>query len=204
MVDMVRKVLATYVPRPLDAGGTYVEAAFAGRDPIPAAVLVLLEPLESGPHVIFTRRTDRVAHHKGQISFPGGTMDPGDPDLRWTALRETHEEIGVRPEDVEILGRLDDMLTITNFRVTPFVGLLTGPVPYPFRPAEDEVAEILEVPLAHLLDPGCLEPEERVLPDGRSVSMHAYRFGDHLIWGATARMLRCFLDLLGTAEGGTR
>ncbi|HEY8489493.1 MAG TPA: CoA pyrophosphatase [Dehalococcoidia bacterium] len=204
MVEIVRKVLAAYEPKPLDPASHHVEAAFAGREPIPAAVLVLLYPLHGEPHLIFTVRTDLVEHHKGQISFPGGTADPGDPDLRWTALRETQEEIGVRPEDVEILGRLDDMVTITNFRVTPYVGLLTGPVPYPFRPAEAEVAEILAVPLAHLLDPLCLELDQRPLPDGRVIPMYSYRYGQHLIWGATARMLRGFLDLIGGVEGGAR
>ena len=168
-----------------------------GQRPL-AAVLVPLYEREGQYHVLFTLRTEHVEHHKGQISFPGGAADPEDPDLEFTALRETFEEIGVRPEDVEVLGRLDDIVTITNFLVTPYVGVVRGPVPYPFRHNEHEVAELLEVPLSHLMEEANFVQETREI-GGRLTPTHSYRFGEHVIWGATARILRGFLDLLAPA-----
>ena len=168
-----------------------------GQRPL-AAVLIPLYEREGQYHVLFTLRTEHVEHHKGQISFPGGAADPEDPDLEFTALRETFEEIGVRPDDVEVLGRLDDIVTITNFLVTPYVGVLRGPVPYPFRHNEHEVAELLEVPLSHLMEEANVVQETREI-GGRPTPTYSYRFGEHVIWGATARILRGFLDLLAPA-----
>jgi 8-oxo-dGTP pyrophosphatase MutT (NUDIX family) len=159
----------------------------------PAAVLLLLYAQGGDYHIILTARTATVEHHKSEVSFPGGGRDPGDSDLLATALRETWEEIGVRPEDVEILGALDDLLTITRFAVTPYVGVI--PYPYPFRPNPNEVEQILEIPLHHLLDVANQIETERDRA-GVRVRMPAFRFGQYEIWGATERMLRQFLQLV--------
>ncbi|MEO6398620.1 MAG: CoA pyrophosphatase [Tepidiformaceae bacterium] len=164
-----------------------------------AAVLLLLHAHPEGPNVVFQKRTERVRDHKGQISFPGGGADPGDADALATALRETHEEIGVLPADIEILGQLDDMVTVSNFRVTPFVGWL-GRYPYEWRFSDAEVAYLLEVPLAHLLRPSTLIPDRRLL-NGKEYVFPSYQWQDDLIWGATARMLTNFLDVCSAVPG---
>lgn len=180
-----------------------VRELLAGYEPIeqrpdpplpPAGVLLILHERPTGPHIIFQKRTDSVRDHKGQISFPGGASDPEDDSVLQTALRETHEEIGVVPRDIEILGQLDDMATISNFLVTPFVGWLER-YPYEWTFSHEEVAYLLEVPLSHLQDPRNLIPDRRVI-NGREYEFQSYQFGDDLIWGATARMLGNFLDIL--------
>jgi len=160
----------------------------------PAGVLLILHERPAGPHIIFQKRTDSVRDHKGQISFPGGATDPEDESVLQTALRETHEEIGVDPSDIEVFGQLDDMATISNFLVTPFVGWLQR-YPYDWKFSDHEVAYLLEVPLAHLRDPRNLVPDRRVI-NGREYEFQSYQFGNDLIWGATARMLGNFLDIL--------
>jgi 8-oxo-dGTP pyrophosphatase MutT (NUDIX family) len=146
-------------------------------------------------HVLFTRRSELVEHHKGQISFPGGAFDAPDATLDRTALRETWEEIGVAAEHVELIGQLDEMITVSNFLVRPFVGRITEVGPYPFVHSEVEVAEILEVPLAHLQDDANVFSEPR-LYQGREIVAYSYVWEGHIIWGATARILKQFLDLL--------
>ena len=122
MREDVRRLLSGYAPN-----------LQAPDPPIPlAGVLLILHERPSGPHIIFQKRTDDVRDHKGQISFPGGAMDPGDESVLLTALRETHEEIGVDPGHIDVLGRLDDMVTVSNFLVTPFVGWLDQ-FPYEWR-----------------------------------------------------------------------
>ena len=160
----------------------------------PAAVLLLLYEKQGEPHILLTRRTNYVEHHKGETSFPGGAFDAEDTHLLTTALRETHEEIGVHPQDVEVLGRLDDIVTITDFLVSPFVGALHSP-DYPFVVNAHEVADLVEVPLRHLMDERNLERTMRPLRD-RVVPILTYHYGDHRIWGATARILKGFLDHL--------
>ena len=164
-----------------------------------AAVLLPLYENAGETHVLFTRRSELVEHHKGQISFPGGMLDASDGDLRVTARRETFEEIGVSMDHVDIFGQLDEMVTISNFLVRPFVGLITEPGPYPFAHSEIEVAEILEVPLTHLRNEGNVVAESRIY-QGREMRAYSYRWRDHLIWGATARILHQFLDLLTDLE----
>ncbi len=160
-----------------------------------AAVLLPLYDADGETRVVFTRRSELVEHHKGQISFPGGAHDATDPDLRFTAVRETWEEIGVAMEHVEVIGQLDEMVTVSNFLVRPFVGRITQPAPYPFVHSEIEVAEILEVPLDHLRDEANVVAEPRVY-QGREITAYSFRWRDHVIWGATARILKQFLDLL--------
>ncbi|GBD14680.1 putative Nudix hydrolase NudL [bacterium HR25] len=184
LVQHIRQVLAAYTPRLLDEPGA-----------IPAAVLVPLYLKRGATYVLFTERTQYVEHHKGQISFPGGAYEPQDPDLMTTALREAQEEIGIRPQDVQVLGQLDEIITITNFKVTPFVGLVTADEGYPFAPHPHEVATILEVPLSHLLDDRNMELELRQRR-GEVVLVPAFNWNGYRIWGATARILKQFLDLV--------
>lgn len=160
----------------------------------PAAVLLLLYLKDGEYHVLFNKRSQHVAHHKGEVSFPGGARDPEDGDMRSCALRETWEEMGIRPEDVTILGELDEVATRSNFTIHTFVG--TIPYPYPFRVSEGEIAEVLEVPLSTLLDRQSLREEVYLRPDGRLACNHAYSYNHHLIYGATARIAQQFLDLL--------
>ena len=158
-----------------------------------AAVLIPLFKKNGEYHILFTRRSDKVEHHKGQISFPGGRTDPGDTDFLATALREAEEEMGISPEDVRILGELDDICTVTDFCVAPFVGLI--PYPYPFKINRDEIEEMIEVPLTVLIDPGKFRREFR---GGRGQLWPVYYFQHehHTIWGATASILKQLLDLL--------
>lgn len=183
-LDFVRQRITSYRPRRLDPDGRP-----------PAAVLLPLYTKDGKLHLLFTRRTDLVEHHKGQISFPGGAADPGDRDLAHTALRETHEELGVAPEDVEIFGPIDDWITISDFLVTPYVGAITRPAPYPFRPHHLEVDELLEVPLYHLQNDENVVAEWRRFGD-QDILTYSFHWGEHLIWGVTARILKHFLDLL--------
>jgi len=183
MLPTIRDALATYQPRRIV------------RDGLPrAAVLVPLYEKAGDFHILLQVRTELVEHHKGQISFPGGAEDPGDSDLLMTALRESEEEIGLQREDVEVLGQLDDIVTISDFVVSSYVGRIIRPAPYPFAPSGFEVAELLEVPVPHLLGPDALNAgpapwRERLVPPP------SYSFERHLIWGATARVLRQFLDI---------
>jgi 8-oxo-dGTP pyrophosphatase MutT (NUDIX family) len=161
----------------------------ANRLPLgtPAGVVMLLYGDGRDDGIIYTVRTSLVEHHKGEVSFPGGMQDADDPTLRDTAVREAYEEIGVRPKDIEIVGELDEILTRkSNFVITPFVGLL--PYPYEFHPSPHEVEEVLVVPITHLLNPANVESD----PD---FGWH-YRYGRHVIWGATARITTEFLDLI--------
>lgn len=160
-----------------------------------AAVLVPLYTHLDELHVIFTKRSDHVEHHKGEVSFPGGAFEPLDASLIDTALRESEEEIGLRAEHIEIIGQLDDIITISDYHVSVYVGQLhSHPAPYVWQPQEEEVAEVLEVPLNHLRDEANLVelPRQR---SGRLVIMEGFRWRDHVIWGSTGRMLRNFLDV---------
>lgn len=170
-----------------------VKKNVTGSDLIPAAVLLLLYAKEGAYHVLLNKRSELVEHHKGEISFPGGARDPVDKDFLDTALRETEEEMGVSRADVTILGELDDIVTRTNFGVRVFVG--TIPYPYPFKPSQDEIAEVLEVPLSVLQDPANLRQDARWV-DGQLITSNAYACGEHLVFGATATILEQFLDLL--------
>jgi 8-oxo-dGTP pyrophosphatase MutT (NUDIX family) len=158
-----------------------------------AAVLLPLSFMNGAYHVLFIKRSGKVEHHKGEISFPGGLCEESDGAFERTALRETHEEIGISPEDVRVLGLLDDIRTqSTKYRVTPVVGVI--PYPYPFALSAHEVEAIITVPIAHLLDPGN-GGKESVVRGGKAYHGHVYHFGRQVIWGATARILDGFLTL---------
>jgi len=164
-----------------------------------AGVLLPLFCKDGSYHCLFTRRTDRVRHHKGEISFPGGIYDTSDKDLRATALREAHEEIGVKPQDVELLGALDEVMTLTGFVVSPFVGLIS--FPYPFVPSPEEIEEIIILPLAGFLKEGVLNEEDWTYQE-KTAKVYTYHCGKHVIWGATAKILRQFLEIIPV--GGLR
>jgi 8-oxo-dGTP pyrophosphatase MutT (NUDIX family) len=180
--ERIRGILASRVRRRLD-----------DRSLTCAAVLVPLLFKNGEWYALVTQRTQHVEHHKGQISFPGGACDPDDADLQATALRETCEEVGIPREAVEILGALDDLRTITDFAVTPIVGVI--PHPFDYRLNGDEVEAIIEVPLTFLLDPSHRRVEQREYK-GRIYDVQFWDYGTHTIWGATASILKSFLDLL--------
>jgi 8-oxo-dGTP pyrophosphatase MutT (NUDIX family) len=178
-----------------------IEAALAERprkvvEPeglVPAAVLLLLTN-PADPHILFAKRTEKVSHHKGQISFPGGIVETWDGSRLETALREAREEIGLPPEAVEVLGTLDDTETqSTRFVITPFVGLIRGPVRY--APDGKEIERVLEVPLAAVLDPANFRVEmwER---DNKTRPVYFFEFNGETVWGATARILKQFVDVV--------
>lgn len=158
-----------------------------------AAVLVTLIDRAEGMTVLLTRRTDTLATHAGQISFPGGCLEPQDADAVAAALRETQEEVGLPPERVSVIGRLDTYVTRTGFEVTPVVGLVDPPVPLTPDPAE--VAEVFETPLAFLLDRANHRRDSRVY-NGATRHFYAMPWGDYYIWGATAGMLVNLCDVL--------
>jgi 8-oxo-dGTP pyrophosphatase MutT (NUDIX family) len=162
-----------------------------------AAVLVPLFKKGEDCHLLFTKRSDQVKYHKGEISFPGGAVDEEDLELINTALREAHEEIGLKKSDVQIIGILDDIVTITGFIVTPIVGLF--PYPYPFKVSEVEIAELIEVPLSSLLREESFS-EKEIIRGGQKEVVYAYEYEKHIIWGATARILKQFLDLIPPAR----
>ncbi|OGA11758.1 MAG: hypothetical protein A2W68_06150 [Betaproteobacteria bacterium RIFCSPLOWO2_02_64_14] len=161
------------------------------------AVLVPLYQLGGELHVILTKRTTRVTMQQGHISFPGGGRERGDRDLLATALRESFEEIGLDPGRVEVFGRIDDFSTRNGeILIAGFVGLIDPLAsPYTWRPAEAEVAEILEVPLRHVLDPLNLTVAEPRQLNGRLWPNETFFFREHRVFGATARALRNMLDI---------
>jgi 8-oxo-dGTP pyrophosphatase MutT (NUDIX family) len=160
---------------------------------VQAAVLVPIVD-RGAPVLVFAKRTDRVGHHKGQISFPGGVVVPSDGSFLEAALRECEEEIGLPRRAVEPLGALDDTETVaTQFVITPFVGLVREPVAW--RPDGDEIERVIEVPWAALTDPDAFRVEmwER---DGVRRPVYFYDYQGETVWGATARILKGYLDLI--------
>lgn len=160
----------------------------------PAAVLLSLIKREGGATVLFTRRTDHLEHHPGQISFPGGHVDDSDDSPQMTALRETQEECGIDPANIKIIGRVNTYLTGTGFSVTPIVGIITPP--FDMSPDPIEVAEIFEVPLAFIMDPNNHQRETRVFDGDLTWYTYAMPYNDYHIWGITAGILRNFYEIV--------
>jgi 8-oxo-dGTP pyrophosphatase MutT (NUDIX family) len=162
-----------------------------GRKLRPAGVLVPVLVQEDRAQVILTKRSSALKHHPGQIAFPGGKQDPGDPTIIDAALREAHEEIALDPGNVDILGTLPAHETVTGFLVTPVIGLVRAA--FTPIPEAGEVEEVFEVPLSHLLDPGryCVESRRW---RGSWRRYYAVPYGPYYIWGATARILRAMAD----------
>lgn len=171
-----------------------LDARPPGHQPRQGGVLILLYPKDGRLHFPLTRRTETLEAHKGQISLPGGARE-GDEPLEWTALRETHEELGVDPQSVEVLGVLTPLyIFLSDYRITPYVAV--RPDRPAFVPDPVEVAEVLEVPLATLLDPAIRREEEWVL-HGTTTRVPFYQIGEHKVWGATAMVLSEFVAVLG-------
>jgi len=184
LFEELRERLEKTPPRSLNLPGLVLREA---------SVLIPLFFRDGVPHVLFTKRTESLRNHAGQISFPGGARDESDPTPLHAALRETHEELGIPAQQVEVLGLLDEIPTITQFRVVPFVGVIPSNFPYLANPAEIE--EIIEVPIAHLLKPEIQRRELREVFGGER-EIYFYDYGEHVIWGATARMLRNLLQII--------
>ncbi len=163
-----------------------------------AAVLVPLYVQNDGLHAVFTKRRDDLRRHPGEISFPGGRYEEGEQDLRVTALREAHEEIGLPPDAVEILGALQPTPTIaTGYAVYPFVGLIEPG--HKWKPSAREVAVVLELSLAALR---AGYARRRLLRRGLPIRTDTYEVGENLIWGATARILADLFDRLAVLTAG--
>ena len=165
---------------------------------VTSAVLVPIYYKQGQYYILFTKRTERVKEHKGQISFPGGARGEGDRTLIDTALRECAEEIGLVPSEVKVFGELDDTLTETsNYIISPFVALI--PYPYQFKVDGWEVEEIIEAPISVLLDKD-LRQQTRVIDiDGQAVTSYFYHYQGKVIWGATANILHQFLGIFAQA-----
>jgi 8-oxo-dGTP pyrophosphatase MutT (NUDIX family) len=177
----VRQRLAARPPRAVNLPGLTLRES---------AVLVPLRLHGGEPHLLFTLRPTYLRAHGGQISFPGGGRDASDATPLHAALREAHEELGIPPASVQVLGQLDEVPTLTEFRIAPFVGAV--PADLPLAPSPQEVAEVFEVPLAHFLAPGVHRTERREAA-GRSWDVDFFTWQRHTIWGATARIVRQLL-----------
>lgn len=151
-----------------------------------AAVLVGIMPCREGLSVLLTKRASQLSLHAGESAFPGGKRDPDDKNLLATALREAHEEVGLPKESFEYLFSLDESLTRTNIKMTPFVGLI--PANLVFRPNPHEIADIFTVPLTFFCDQSNLQAKELTYR-GRPIRSPSFHYGGHDIWGATARTL---------------
>jgi len=157
----------------------------------PAAVLVALQQVGGEMHVVLTKRASHLKHHAGQISFPGGKQEQADSSPEHTALREAEEEIGLPQQNVEILGRMPAHETVTNFTVTPVLGLIRAT----FTPIPDhnEVAEVFTVPLSHVTNPAQYSIQGRRWR-GQRRAYYTVPYGPYYIWGATARILRALAE----------
>lgn len=186
MAGAIREILSARAIERIDAG----ERTFRH-----AGVLIPLTVEEGVCSVLFTERTHTVEHHKGQISFPGGRVDASDPSFEATAVREAHEEIGLPPGDVEVLGRLDDTLTLaSNFVIHPVVARIRPTTDFVVNRAE--VERVFHVPLAFFLTAGVQETVRWVEYEGVRYRTVAYQYGDDLIWGATARIMENFVEII--------
>lgn len=157
-----------------------------------AAVLAPVLERDGSPHLLFTKRADHLGEHPGQMSFPGGGREPSDDSLFDTAVREANEEIGLEPPDVDLVGQLDDIRTVTRYSVTPFVSRVPD---REYRPDEREVAEIAVLPVGGFTDLDNYECELRDHPHYGEILIHFFHVGGYTVWGATARILVQLLEL---------
>jgi len=174
MMDLLRQRLSAFQASSLD-----------GTERMRASVLIPILRKDGETNVLLTRRTETVKYHKGEISFPGGMYEEGDGDALTTAVRESMEEIGLKPGDVEIVGRLNDMNTFTGFVITPYVGII--PFPYDFILSAAEVSYLIYLPLSYLMTVDYkIEPAEFKGKNGQAPAIY---YEGERIWGATCRML---------------
>lgn len=181
-VEVIRRAFFSTLPEP-DRGGA---------PPGVSAVLLPVFATREGPALLYTRRTESLRSHPGEISFPGGRVDPSDPTPLAAALRETEEEVGIAPRDVEVLGHLTDYLTYRNVLVCAYVGVV-GRVPPTEPRSRDEVDEVFTVPVTTLLDASTYEARriDGMAPDAR---VHYWRVGGRVIWGITGELTARFLQ----------
>jgi 8-oxo-dGTP pyrophosphatase MutT (NUDIX family) len=172
--------LARHTPRSIDD---------AERE---AAVVAPVVDRGDGDALLFTKRADHLGQHPGQMSFPGGGREPSDADLEATARREANEEIGLRDHEIEIVGRLDDIPTVSDYSVRPFVSRVPD---REYVPDEREVAEIAVLPVGELTDLDNYDSERRDHPYYGEIRLHFFRVGGYTVWGATGRMLVQLLEL---------
>ncbi len=163
---------------------------------VPASVLIgLFQQEDDGWEVLFTRRTDHLVRHKGQVAFPGGAVEVEDRDAIDTALREANEEIGLPGDCANVLGCMDTMVTVTGFCITPVVAILCWP--FELRPAAAEVGRVFSVPLVWLADPDNREERLYTRSNGSQEMVIFFKpFDGEIIWGATAHILVDFLEIL--------
>jgi 8-oxo-dGTP pyrophosphatase MutT (NUDIX family) len=165
-----------------------------GRD---AAVLLMLFERDGEPWMVFTKRTQHVQHHKGEISFPGGARDEDDEDIERTAVRETVEELGVDASAIRVVGRLDELPTfVTGYNVTPFVAVV--PRQHSYRPSDAEIEEVIELPVEELVRVG---RRDVIVRRGFPIETNIFETRGHFIWGLTGAILRQFLDEVWPALG---
>jgi 8-oxo-dGTP pyrophosphatase MutT (NUDIX family) len=164
-----------------------------GVELTPAGVLIALTEIDGALHVVVTKRTDEMRKHAGQMSFPGGRVEPGDADTLEAALRESCEEVALHPDDVEVYGSFLTMPTITGYQVTAHVGAFEQP--YELDPNPAEIAAIVEVPLEALFEPGAYSMEKRRYNE-KLFTVHFFEYEGYVIWGVTGFIMRQFLDYL--------
>lgn len=179
---------------------TRISTIPTGRSPRPAVLVPIVER-ESGLTVLLTRRTDHLDDHAGQISFPGGRIEPEDADPEAAALRETEEEVGLPRARVRLIGQLDTYVTRTDFEIIPVVGLITPP--FPVEMDSFEVAEVFEVPLSFFLAPENRQRRSRVY-EGSERYFYVFPYRDYYIWGATAGMLVNLVEILNPEAQETK
>ncbi len=180
--ELLKRALAKRVVKRVDGTGL-----------MPSAVMVLIYPKNGEYCILLNKRSDQVEHHKGEISFPGGARDPEDRDALETALRETEEEMGINRDDITVIGEMDEVVTRSNFLINVFTGTIE--YPYPFKPSAIEIAEVLEFPVSELIDPANRRTETR-WEDGGPVTSYSYVHQEHIVFGATARILQGCIDIL--------
>ena len=178
---------------------TELAAAIEVRASVQAAVLVPLHMKRGVLHAVFTRRHHELPRHAGEISFPGGRRDAEDADLMATALRETHEEVGLPAESVELIGALEPIPTIvTGYAIHPFVGIV--PSNFRWKPSDREVAEVIDLPLPAV---AAGYQRRRLVRRGAAIRTDTYVVDQHMIWGATARIVSDLLDRTGPLAAGS-
>ena len=181
MLDKVRSRIPEYQPRVVETAG------------LPeAGVLVPVTCIDDKPEIILTLRSNNLSTHSGEVALPGGRRDPGDVDLAYTALREAHEEIGLQPELVEVVGPLGTLVSRFGIKVTPYVGIV--PDVFDLRPNEDEIQDVFRVPVSYFLEDN-REMTHRIDYEGRSWYVPSYRYDGYRIWGLTALILVEFINV---------
>ena len=195
--EIKRRLKAAYQPgSEPESPGIPLEMLYNPGSSRPAAVLIPLLRLEESWHLLYTRRNSDLPEHSGQVAFPGGRSDPEDASPEVTALREACEEIGLSPTDVRLLGRMHEFLTITNYLVTPVIGVI--PWPYTLKLADHEVSRAFTIPLAWLADPANLEMQQRHLPEPYNPVpvIYFHEYDGEVLWGASARFTVRLIEVL--------